>query len=80
MTMRQPQTTPIAIIGMGCRFPGQADSPEKLWEVCAAARNTWSGWPKERLNEQAFPHPQPEHLGSVSSVAKNRTFRPSPSN
>lgn len=76
ITMRQPPTTPIAIIGMGCRFPGQADTPEKLWEVCAAARNTWSGWPKERLNEQAFAHPQPEHLGSVS---RTRTFRPSPS-
>lgn len=77
--MRQPQTTPIAIIGMGCRFPGQADTPEKLWEVCAAARNTWSGWPKERLNEQAYTHPQPEHLGSVSSVAGSRTFRSSAS-
>ena len=24
---------PIAIIGMGCRFPGDVNSPEELWEL-----------------------------------------------
>lgn len=57
---------PIAITGMACRFPGQAVSPEKLWDVCASARNTWSEWPRDRLNEESFSHPQPEHLGTVS--------------
>jgi acyl transferase domain-containing protein len=66
--MKEAKTMPIAITGMACRFPGQADTPERLWDICAAARNTWSKWPKERLNEDAFTHPQPEHLGTVSTA------------
>ncbi|KAI1846288.1 hypothetical protein JX266_007493 [Neoarthrinium moseri] len=65
--MKGTKSTPIAIIGMACRFPGQVDTPEKLWDVCASARNTWSEWPKPRLNERVFHHPQAEHLGTFHS-------------
>ncbi|KJZ78560.1 hypothetical protein HIM_01951 [Hirsutella minnesotensis 3608] len=60
------RSIPIAIVGMSCRFPGEVDSPERLWELCAAARNTWSRWP-ERLNEDAFFHPRAERSGTIHS-------------
>ncbi|MDT0612239.1 type I polyketide synthase [Streptomyces lancefieldiae] len=47
---------PIAIIGMGCRFPGGADSPEELWRVVTEGRDVVSefpadrGWPLESQN------------------------------
>lgn len=73
----QAKTMPIAITGMACRFPGQADTPEALWEVIASARNTWSEWPKDRLNEKAFSHPQAEHLGTVSlNTSASSSARP----
>ncbi|KAI5206756.1 hypothetical protein E4T39_02233 [Aureobasidium subglaciale] len=32
-SMRRFKAEPIAIIGSGCRFPGNASSPSKLWEL-----------------------------------------------
>lgn len=28
-----PRSEPIAIIGMGCRLPGSANSPESFWQL-----------------------------------------------
>ncbi|MEU9086119.1 type I polyketide synthase, partial [Streptomyces sp. NPDC048357] len=39
---------PIAIVGMGCRFPGGASSPEELWELVRSGRDSISGLPGDR--------------------------------
>ncbi|TVY83944.1 Reducing polyketide synthase [Lachnellula suecica] len=59
---------PIAIIGMGCRCPGDATNPETLWKMVSEARNAWSDVPKEKYNADAFYHPNPSRHGASSIV------------
>ncbi|ROT41106.1 putative polyketide synthase [Sodiomyces alkalinus F11] len=49
---------------MSCRFPGDATSPEKLWELVSEGRSAWSEIPKSRFNQEAFFHPQDSNLGT----------------
>jgi hypothetical protein len=39
---RQSLNEPIAIIGSGCRFPGDANSPSKLWDLLSNPRDVSS--------------------------------------
>ncbi|HEX3783567.1 MAG TPA: beta-ketoacyl synthase N-terminal-like domain-containing protein, partial [Pseudonocardiaceae bacterium] len=54
-SMRGRADDPVVIVGMGCRYPGGADTPEKLWELVAAEVDavgempTDRGWPAQVL-------------------------------
>ena len=49
--------TPVAIIGIGCRFPGNADSPESFWKMLCSGVDAISEVPQDRWNSQAFYSP-----------------------
>lgn len=57
---------PIAIIGMGCRFP-QADSPDAFWQLLDNGKNAIVEVPKTRWDVDAFYDPQPDAPGKMSS-------------
>ncbi|MFD3925649.1 type I polyketide synthase [Streptomyces sp. NPDC058614] len=46
--MSVSQDTPIAIVGMGCRFPGGVETPGDLWRLAAEGRRTVGPVPPSR--------------------------------
>ena len=39
---------PIVIVGMSCRFPGGADTPEKFWDLVSSGRHSLTTFPTDR--------------------------------
>ncbi|WP_159843627.1 type I polyketide synthase [Nocardia sp. CY41] len=35
----RPQREPIAVVGIGCRFPGGAETPQQYWELLSSGRD-----------------------------------------
>ncbi|KAF2196495.1 ketoacyl-synt-domain-containing protein [Delitschia confertaspora ATCC 74209] len=57
---------PIAIVGSACRFPGESDSPSKLWALLRQPKDVQKEFPAERWNVNAFYHPDHLHHGTAN--------------
>ena len=57
----------IAIVGFSLRFPRDAVSPEAFWKMLSEGRSAATEVPESRFNINAFYHPDPDRLGSVSA-------------
>jgi len=62
-----PAKEPIAVIGMACRFPGKANSPEMFWELLENGEEAISEIPPERWNIKDFYHPDAQIPGKTVS-------------
>ncbi|KAF2761850.1 beta-ketoacyl synthase domain-containing protein [Pseudovirgaria hyperparasitica] len=57
---------PIAIIGSGCRFPGGASSPSKLWDLLREPRDVLNEIPPSRFDTKGFYHPNSNFPGHAN--------------
>ena len=60
---------PIAIIGIGCRFPGQVDSPEKLWHLISKKKDAITSIPPDRWDADKLYDPEPGTPGKYYTKA-----------
>ncbi len=55
---------PIAIVAMGCRFPGDVRTPEELWQLLAEGRDVISELPTDRgWDVEGLYDPDPDRSG-----------------
>ncbi len=58
---------PIAVVGIGCRFPGDVVGPDSFWDLLADGRNAISLVPADRWDAEAFYDPDPLTPGRMTT-------------
>ena len=66
--LEEQRREPIAVVGMACRYPGGAGSPQELWELLRDGRDVISTMPANRdwhLDDHFHPDPARPHTSYV---------------
>lgn len=61
--------TSLAIIGVGCRLPGNVNSPASLWQLLMDGRDAVTSVPPERFDLDRFTHPDRKAPGRACTAA-----------
>lgn len=61
----QASRAPIAIVGIGCRFPGGADSPDAFWKLLQNGVDAIGRVPEDRWDVDAYYDPDPAAPGKM---------------
>ncbi|CAM6092061.1 unnamed protein product [Calypogeia fissa] len=65
--LKQSRTEPIAVIGIGCRFPGGSNSPQEFWQMLAEGRDAIQDGAPDRYDIDEFYHPDIKMPGKTVS-------------
>ncbi|WP_461030789.1 acyl carrier protein, partial [Streptomyces sparsus] len=60
---------PVVIVAMACRFPGDADTPERFWRMLADGTDMMGPFPEDRgWDLEALYDPEPGRAGRTSTL------------
>ncbi|RLK61350.1 type I polyketide synthase [Actinokineospora cianjurensis] len=57
---------PVAVVGIGCRFPG-ADGPDEFWRLLVEGRDAITEVPPDRWDVDAYHDPDPDRPGRMTT-------------
>ncbi|HEY1348702.1 MAG TPA: type I polyketide synthase [Ktedonobacteraceae bacterium] len=60
-----PTPEPLAIIGIGCHFPGGASSPQAFWDLLCAGVDATREVPTDRWEKRKFYDPESKKSGKM---------------
>jgi acyl transferase domain-containing protein/acyl carrier protein len=63
--MSSKQKEPIAIIGLGCRFPGGSNCPQEYWNLLSQGKDAIIEVPPDRWNVENYYSPNPKAPGKM---------------
>ncbi|MTJ54462.1 type I polyketide synthase [Anabaena sp. UHCC 0253] len=63
--VERQKTEPIAIIGMGLRFPGGVKNPETFWQLLANGKDAITEIPAQRWDVDRYYDPDPDAPGKM---------------
>lgn len=66
-SMQAAQSEPVAVIGMGCRFPGGVNSPADFWKLLESGTDAMREIPADRWNVDKYYDPDPDAAGKMNT-------------
>ena len=63
--VQKDQSEPIAVVGISCRFPGGANSPQAFWRLLREGTDAATEIPADRWDVDAYFDPDPESIGKM---------------
>jgi acyl transferase domain-containing protein/acyl carrier protein len=63
--LERAKTEPLAIVGVGCRFPGQAEGPDRYWQVLHDGVHAVGPIPRDRLDLDTYYDPNLDAPGKI---------------
>ena len=63
--LERARSEPIAIVGIGCRYPGGVSGPESFWQLVSTSRDAVTRVPADRWDADAYYDPDPKAPGKI---------------